>query len=102
MAEKMRLPLIIKSVDGVGCEGVNFPQMPPYSNSYTGRRRVVNINPAQAMRGGPSQEVLPPEVSLLANPDKPELKIEDLWSASGGLNRRNSLNIQFAICSLQF
>jgi len=57
------LPLIIKSVDGVGCEGVNFPQMPHYSNSYTGRRRVVNINLAQATPGGPIQEVLPQEVS---------------------------------------
>lgn len=64
MAEKMRLPLIIKPVDGVGCEGVNFSRMPPYSNSYTGRRRVVNINLAQAIRGGPIQEVLPQEVSL--------------------------------------
>ena len=59
MAEKMRLPLIIKSVDGVGCEGVNFPRMPPYSDSYTGRRRVVNINLAQAIRGG-----RPPERSV--------------------------------------
>ncbi len=65
MAKKMRFPLIIKSVDGVGCEGVNFSRMPPYSSSYTGRRRVVNINLAQANRGGPSQEVLPKEVSLL-------------------------------------